>query len=285
MSLSPKKKNTSSLDQRHFASCTTDSDANAAIALANRLESGLGVLEEHLEVGLVPFTGLGGGLVGIGLSAVRVVTGSTLVAGTVRLTTGLTPNEGIGQLVTGVGSRADTETSTVDVAPVTPLLTEAGNGVTASVHDGVVGEARGLEGGRELGDVGLLVLARVVLGVRRVRELTGLLVPRVPSGNVGGITTKLLGAASGLVDLGELLGTGLEVGVPAEPATVTSVDVHDDVGKTEALQRVGDTILVGGLAVLAGLEVGVGDQVGKRVGLDQKSESRVGVGLDLRDDG
>jgi hypothetical protein len=41
----------------------------------------------------------------------------------------------------------------------------------------VVREAGGLEGGTELGDVRLLVLARVVLGIRGLRELTGAQVP------------------------------------------------------------------------------------------------------------
>lgn len=86
-------------------------------------------------------------------------------------------------------------------------------------------------------------------------------IPGVPASNVGGVTTNLLGAASVLVNLGELLSTGLEVGVPAEPATVTSVDVHNDVGKVEALEGVCDTLLVAGLAVRASGLVGVRDKV------------------------
>ena len=111
---------------------------------AGRLELGLGVLEEHLEVGLVPLTSLGRGLVGIGLTAVRVVSGGARVAGSVRLTTGLTPDEGIGQLETSVSGGADTETSAVNVAPVTPFLTETSDGVSASVDDGVLGETSSL---------------------------------------------------------------------------------------------------------------------------------------------
>lgn len=95
----------------------------------------------------------------------------------------------------------------------------------------------------------------------------------------------MLGAASVLVNLGKLLSTGLEVGVPAEPTTVTSVDVHDDVGKVEALEGIGNTLLVSGLALRALGLVGVGDKVRQGVGLDQKSESRLGVGLDLSDNG
>ena len=59
-----------------------------------------------------------------------------------------------------------------------------------------------------------------------------------------------------------------QVVVPAEPSSVTSIDVHGNVGQVELLERICDTITVTGSRVLAGLEVGVGDQVGKRIGLD-----------------
>lgn len=114
------------------------------IFFASFLECGLSVLEKHLEVGLVPFTGLGRGLVRVGLAAEGVVSGSTLVAGAVRLTTGLTPDEGIGKLETSVSGGADTETGAVDIAPVTPFLTETSDGVSASVDDGVLGETSSL---------------------------------------------------------------------------------------------------------------------------------------------
>ena len=109
--------------------------------------------------------------------------------------------------------------------------------------------------------------------------------PGVPASNIGGEATDLLGAAGVLVHLGELLCAGLQIGVPAEPATVASINVHDDVGKVEALQSIGDTLLIGALALLAGRQVGVGDQVGERIGLDNESEGGVGVRLDLGDDG
>jgi hypothetical protein len=54
-----------------------------------------------------------------------------------------------------------------------------------------------------------------------------------------------------------------QVVVPAEPASVAGVDVHGDVGQVERLQGVCDTIAVAGGRVLASLEVGVGDKVGK----------------------
>jgi len=249
------------------------------------LESGLGVLDEVLKVGLVPLTGLGRGVVGIRVTAEAVVADGRGVAGAVRLATGLDPDEGIGKLGAGGGSRADTEAGSLDVAPVAPFLTETGDGVTAGIDNGVVGHAGGLEGSAEGLDVDLLVLALVVLGIRGRGELAGALVPRIPAGNVGGNTTELLGLAGGSVGLGQLLRTGLEVGVPAEPAAVSGINVHDDIGEVEVLEGVRHTVAVTGSAVLAGLEVGVGDEVGERVGLDDEGEGRVGVGLEDLDNG
>lgn len=108
--------------------------------------------------------------------------------------------------------------------------------------------------------------------------------PGVPASDVGGDTTELRGRASSLVDGGELLGAGGEVGVPAEPTAVAGINVHDHVGKVELLESVGNTLAVALGAVLAGLEVDVGDQVGERVGLDDEREGRVGVGLEDLDD-
>lgn len=66
-------------------------------------------------------------------------------------------------------------------------------------------------------DEQLLVLARVPLGVSVARELAGGRVPRVPARDVGRDAAELRRVARGLVDVGELLGAGLEVVVPAEP--------------------------------------------------------------------
>jgi hypothetical protein len=61
---------------------------------------------------------------------------------------------------------------------------------------------------------------------------------------------------------------------------VTGIDVHGNVGQVEGLESVCDTITVAGGGVLAGLEVGVGDQVGEGIGLDDQSNGRVGVLLE-----
>ena len=128
-------------------------------------------------------------------------------------------------------------------------------------------------------------------------------VPRVPAGDVGGDTADGLGAAGVLVNGGEFLGSGLcgdvlvramkcgegkgrtQVVVPAEPPTVTSINVHGDVGQVELLEGICDTLTVAGRRVLAGLEVDVGDQVGERIGLDDQSNGSVGVLLEDGDNG
>ncbi len=149
----------------------------------------------------------------------------------------------------------------------------------------MVGHAGALQQRRERVDVDLLVLALVVLGVGRRRELAGAQVPRVPPGRVGGPAAELLGAATGLEGLGQLLRAGLEVGVPPEPAAVARIEVHNDVGQVEVLDGVGDAVAVTAGAALARVLVRVGDKVGQRVGLDDERKGRVGVGLDDLDDG
>ena len=174
----------------------------------------------------------------------------------------------------------------------------------ASVNNGMVGHAGALEFGTEQFGVQLLVLGLVPLGVGGIRELARCLVPgallatfewqdqcflvsspSVPPGNVGGDTTNLARGAGGLVDLGKPLGARLEVVVPAQPATVAGVDVHNDIVQVELLQCVRNTLFVPGLGVLASLQIAVGYQVGQGVGLDDKSKGLIGVLLeDPRDD-
>lgn len=66
---------------------------------------------------------------------------------------------------------------------------------------------------------------------------------------------------------------------------MTGIDVHGDVGQVQLLESIGDTVAVAGSGVLAGLEVGVGDQVGERIGLDDESDGSVGVLLEDGDNG
>ena len=63
------------------------------------------------------------------------------------------------------------------------------------------------------------------------------------------------------------------------------VEVHDDIGKVEALEGVGDAVPVTRGAVLASIQVVVGNKVWERIRLDEEHKSRVGVGLQDLDDG
>jgi len=73
--------------------------------LWRRLEGWNGVVDEHLEVCLVPGSGFWGRLESISLSAERIVTSSRAIASTIRLSTGLDPNERIDQGGTSSGAR------------------------------------------------------------------------------------------------------------------------------------------------------------------------------------
>lgn len=108
--------------------------------------------------------------------------------------------------------------------------------------------------------------------------------PGVPSRNVCGNSSELRRRASSLVSAGQLLSTGLEVVVPAQPATVPGIQVLDNVGQVERLQRISNAVAVPSGAILAGSEVDVCDQVGERVGLDEKGEGGVWVRLEDRRD-
>jgi hypothetical protein len=66
---------------------------------------------------------------------------------------------------------------------------------------------------------------------------------------------------------------------------VSGVNVHGDVGQVEALQSIGDALTVAGGRLLASLNVGVGDQVGQTVWLNDQGDGRVGVLLEDSDDG
>ena len=143
------------------------------------------------------------------MTAEAVVAGGRGVGGTVGLATGLDPDEGVGLRGASGARGADTETGAVDVAPVTPLEAEAGDGVAAGIDDGLAGHTGGLEERAEGLDVDLLVLALVPLRVGGLGELSWGEVPGVPAGDVGADTADLLGGAGLLVDIGKFLGSGL----------------------------------------------------------------------------
>lgn len=109
------------------------------------------------------------------------------------------------------------------------------------------------------------------LSVRRGRADA----PGIVVGNVGHETTEGLGAAGVLEDLGVHLGGGGKVRLPAEPASVTTIEVHGDVGKVELGDGVVGALEVGSLSAGALGHVQVGDEVGKRVGLCEEERKMV----------
>lgn len=146
-------------------------------------------------------------LLTIFMPAERVVSCRGGVAGSITLSTGLTPDKGINKLVSSISRWADSEAGTINVAPVTPLKTETLNGIAAGVNDGVVGVACSSKRLTKDGDIAVLILALIVLSIRVVLELSGVQLESVPARNVGGNTTNLRWRASGLVDLGKTLRT------------------------------------------------------------------------------
>jgi hypothetical protein len=114
-----------------------------------RLESRLSVLDKHLKVCLVPGTSLRRRLERILLTTEGVVAGSRAVRRTVRLTTGLDPDERVDERGASVGGGSDTETGAVDVAPVTPLEAETADGVAASIDVAWLGIPADLSSGEK----------------------------------------------------------------------------------------------------------------------------------------
>lgn len=60
-------------------------------------ESGVGVLNQHDEVVLIPSTSFRGGLKGIAVATEAVVSGGGGIGGTIGLSSGLDPNDRVDQ--------------------------------------------------------------------------------------------------------------------------------------------------------------------------------------------
>lgn len=194
-----------------------------------------------------------------------VVASSRGIRGTIRLTTRLDPDESIGESITSVGGRSKSETSTLGVAPIALSLL-AGRLLTGSalVDDKLdIGPTLLSEKRSEGVDVSLLIIVGVALSVVGL----GGELPAVVVGDVGNETTNARRLASVLVDLGEELSSGADVGRPAEPATMTGVEVHGDVGEVKFLNGVDGELLVSTLCLGALVDIQVGDQVSKGVRL------------------
>lgn len=108
-------------------------------------------------------------------------------------------------------------------------------------------------------DVALLVTVGVRGGVARASS-DG---PGVVVGNVGSKTTEVLRGTGVLVDLGIHSRSGRKIERPSEPSSVTTVQVHGDVGKSKLLDGVDSQFLVGSSSARALGEVHVGNRVGE----------------------
>jgi hypothetical protein len=141
------------------------------------------VLEEHLEVSVEPSTSLRCRLESRSLAARGIVASGRGVRGTIRLrgvstsslkrhrnaetylTARLDPDECVDERVTGVGSRTRTKPSTLNIAPVTPLILAGGLLATASnINNEAGGEALLLKKGSKRVDVALLITVGVLAG-------------------------------------------------------------------------------------------------------------------------
>lgn len=248
----------------------------------SNLKGGVGVVQELLEESLEPGSSLRSGLEGITQTTVEIVTGSGSEGSTIRFTTGyikenvlvrlsreragsgiltLDPDEGIDESISGGSVRSDTETSTDLVAPISLLdlaswLLSAARLVDdeTSTWPSCVGKS-----GADGVDVALLVTVGVGAGVSGASS-DG---PGVVVGNVGGKTTELLGGAGVLEDRSIHIRRVDKMFRPSEPSSVTTVQVHGDIGESELLDGIDGQILVGSGGAGALGHTHVGNSVGK----------------------
>jgi hypothetical protein len=241
------------------------------------LQSRVGILNQHLKVSLVPLASFRRWLERIRAAAELIETIGGRVAGAVRFTTGLHPNKGISVGAASLGAGTTAESGIDNVAPSAPFLAATRVAGAADINDCVARHASCLKLGAESLHIELLVLGLVVLAIRIVGKLARGHVPLVPASNVGGNTTNLRRTTSIKIDAGKLLSTGRQVVIPAQPATVTSIKVHDDIGEVECRNSIRNALAIASSGILAGLEVDVGHQVGQRVGLNEERKGLVGV--------
>ncbi len=109
--------------------------------------------------------------------------------------------------------------------------------------------------------------------------------PAVVVSNVGGESANLGRAAGVLVDRRKQLGSRGEVRAPAQPARVSSVEVHGNVRQVELLEGIVGAFKVGRLRIGASGGAEVGDQVCQAIGLNHRDDADVGEGNQLLSDG
>lgn len=93
----------------------------------------------------------------------------------------------------------------------------------------------------------------------------------------GGETTDTVGSTGTREEVTEELSSRGDVSGPSEPSSVTGVEVEVDVGLAEFLDGVDGHALVDILGSGAARVAQVGDQVGKRIGLDDSDDTDLGV--------
>jgi len=252
-------------------------------------KSGVGVLNQHDKVVLIPGTGLWRRFEGIAVTTEAIVSGGRGVGGTVRLSSGLGPNDCIDQARPSVGRGVSAEPGTIDVAPVTPSAADVLTTRTTLVNDKCSVPTSGPQGWSESFDVVNLVVVRVGGSDRvRRRSAEGVVIGNVcfeiqsvrlePWGlqvmlHTGGETAEGLWGARILIDLGEKLTGGSQVGGPSEPSSVTGVDVHANVECRQLLDSVDNTLFICCLCAGTLRPTEVGDNVGQRIGLDDGDNS------------
>ena len=272
------------------------------IRYVKSLEGGVGVGQELLKVSLKPSSSFwsrlescssaAGSIVsdcgGVGSSLCQVnfmLLLSRIFRTHIALSTWLDPDKSVLDGGSGVCCWADTESSTLDVAPVSPCLL-AGRLLSiascimlenvcicqrftklTSVGDEVGWEACSSEKRSELGDVSKLVAVCLALSVRRAcSDAPGIVVC-----NIGGQTPDLRGAASCLVKISKHGCSRANIGGPSKPSSVTSIEIHGNVRKVELLNSVGCAFLICSSCVGALGDIQVGDKVSKGIGFLMKS--------------
>jgi hypothetical protein len=166
-------------------------------------------------------SGLGSGDLSISTTAHGVVAGSAGVGSTIGFSSWLDPDDGIDVRRAGAGGWAGTETSVLDVAPVTPGSSDVLLTGTALINDELSAPSAGSEHRSQGVDVVDLVVVVVTLG----DWVGGSSAEGVVVGNVGGKTTDVRRFAGTGPDLSEHGSSRADVGWPSEPSSVTSIDV------------------------------------------------------------
>jgi hypothetical protein len=167
-------------DSKYRKSRTDDIDREG-------LECRVGVGDEVNEVGLEPLSGLGSGDLSIRTTAHGVVAGSAGVGGTIGFSSWLDPDDGIDVRRAGASGWVGTETSVLDVAPVTPGRSDVLLTGTALINDELsVPSARGEHRSQGVDVVDLIVVV-IALG----DWVGGSSTEGIVVGNVGGKTTDV----------------------------------------------------------------------------------------------